>query len=72
MDRIYSSLKTPIKAIVRDVNYLGSLKAVKIEKRDEGRYQISVRLEWPTEITETAFFEMVRKLPKAKTHSFLG
>jgi hypothetical protein len=30
-----------------------------------------VRLEWPTEVTETEFFEQLKKLPKAKTHSFL-
>lgn len=71
MDRVYSSLKNPIRALVRDVNYLGSLEAIKITKKEENQYQISVRLEWPTEITETTFFEMVRKLPKAKTHSFL-
>ena len=68
--RTYSSLASPRKAIIRDLNYLIGLKAVKYEKLESG-YRLAVRLEWPTEITETAFFESVKDLPKAKTYSFL-
>ncbi len=68
---VYATLGTPLKALVRDVNSLAALGAVKVEKLGEGRYRLGVRLEWPTEITETAFFEKLRQLPKAKTHSFL-
>jgi hypothetical protein len=67
----YARLGNPLKALVRDVNSLSALGAVKIEKLGEGRYRLGVRLEWPTEITETAFFEKLKELPKAKTHSFL-
>ncbi len=67
----YKSLKNPLKAIVRDVNNLSSLGAIKVEKAGEGQFRLKVRLEWPTEITETAFFEKVRELPKAKSHTFL-
>ncbi len=68
--RTYSSLTSPRKAIIRDLNYLIGLKAVKYEKIGNG-HRLAVRLEWPTEITETAFFEHVKNLPKAKTYSFL-
>lgn len=66
----YSDLTTPRKAAVRDLNGLISLQAIKFEKRD-GKIVLSVRLEWPTEITETTFFERLESLPKAKTHKFL-
>jgi Fic family protein len=67
----YATLGTPLKALMRDVNSLAALGAVKVEGLGEGRYRLGVRLEWPTEITETAFFEKLKQLPKAKTHSFL-
>ncbi len=67
----YKRLKNPIKAMVRDVNNLSSLGAVSVEEFGERQFRLKVRLEWPTEITETAFFEKLRKLPKAKSHSFL-
>jgi len=67
----YATLGNPLKALVRDVNSLAALGAMKVERLGEGRYRLGVRLEWPTEITETAFFEKLKQLPKAKTHSFL-
>ncbi len=67
----YGTLGNPLKALVRDVTSLNSLGAVKIEKLGDNRYRLGVRLEWPMEITETAFFEKLKQLPKAKTHSFL-
>jgi hypothetical protein len=33
---------------------------------------ISIRLEWPTQITETEFFRRVKEMPKAKVHGFLS
>ena len=68
---VYATLSNPFKALVRDVNSLSALGAVRVDKLGEGRYRLGVRLEWPTEITETAFFEKLKELPKAKTHSFL-
>ena len=68
---VYATLGNPLKALVRDINSLAALGAVKVDKLGEGRYRLGVRLEWPTEITETAFFEKLKQLPKAKTHSFL-
>jgi Fic family protein len=67
----YSSLKDSRNAAIRDLNDLIRLEAVKFEKLPENRYRLAVRLEWPTEITETAFFAQLKRLPKAKTHSFL-
>lgn len=70
VDRHYSQLKSPAKALIRDVNQLLSLGAVTTEKSETGRYRIRIhlRLEWPTEITDTAFFEAVKSFPKAKTY----
>jgi Fic family protein len=70
-DGAYGSLKEPRTAIIRDLNSLIGLGALKFEKVEGGSFRIGVRLEWPTEITETTFFEHLKKLPKAKTHSFL-
>ena len=67
----YGSLKNSAKAMVRDINNLRELGAIKLERVEERQVRFSVRLEWPAEITETAFFEKVRNLPKAKSHSFL-
>src|SRR5467141_4388177 len=67
----YRRLKNAIKAMVRDVNNLSNLGAITVEEFGERQFRLKVRLEWPTEITETAFFEKLRKLPKAKSHSFL-
>jgi len=69
-ERVYASLKNPMKALLRDLNELGGLKAIRIEKLGPNKYRFSVRLTWPAEMTETAFFERLKALPKAKTHAF--
>lgn len=68
----YKSVKNPRKALVRDTNHLGSLGAISINQTKENRFIISARLEWPSEITESRFFEMLKTLPKAKSRSFLA
>ncbi len=66
----YASLKNPWKAFVRDIVDLFSLQAIAVTRKSEkDDYEILIRLEWPTEITETDFFESVKKMPKAKPHS---
>ena len=70
MDPGYTSLKAPAKAFVRDLFYLIELKAVKLEKLPDNNYRYAVRLEWPTEITETRFFEYWKTLPRAKDALF--
>ncbi len=67
----YASLKNPLKALNRDINGLIQLQAINVRPQEDGGYRLSVRLEWPTEITETEFFRRTKKMPKAKTHGFL-
>lgn len=66
----YQALGNPRTAIIRDLSDLLSLGALQT-RRAEGQIQLSARLEWPTEITETEFFKRIKNLAKAKTHSFL-
>ncbi len=72
----YKPLKEPWKAYVRDVLSLDHLQAIAIVMSDTGtegkkKYDLHIRLEWATEVTGTAFFEQVKKFPKAKTGLFL-
>ncbi len=69
---IYKSLQNPYKAFIKDINDLIRLKAIDYVKKEDEDYLFSIRLEWPTEITETKFFEMIKQLPKAKSSSFLS
>jgi hypothetical protein len=68
---IYKNLSNSYKAFIRDINYLIGLGAIDFSKEDN-TYNIFVRLEWATEITESEFFEKIKKLPKSKTHNFLS
>jgi len=65
----YSKLRNPVKALIRDLNGLLSLGAVKYVKSKEESYIFSVRLEWLTEITESEFYKALKSLPKARTFS---
>lgn len=67
----YRGLKSPTKALFRDLNDLIALGAIDFERISEGKYRIFIRLDWPTRITESAFFEQISRMPKAKTHPFL-
>ena len=65
--------KHPYKALIRDLSYLIVLKAIVAKPLPEkAGFLISIRLEWPTEITETEFFRCVKAMPKAKVHGFLS
>lgn len=68
---IYAGIKNPTKAFVRDMANLANLGAVRIEKVAEKKWKVAVRLEWPSEITESAFFEKIKQMPKGKTYGFL-
>jgi Fic family protein len=68
----YKSVKNPRKAIVRDTNHLSHFGAILVNETKKNRFTISVRLEWPSEITETQFFDTLKTLPKAKSRSFLA
>ncbi len=67
----YSSLKSPEKALIRDLSQLMNLKAISLRRDDKKAIWVDLRLEWPTEITETDFFERVKSFPKAKTSPLL-
>ena len=67
----YRNLKNPVRGLIRDIKGLIQLKAIAVRRVNEDKYEISVRLEWPTEITETEFFKRIKEMPKAKTHGFL-
>lgn len=68
----FYTVKEPGKALIRDLNYLIELKAIAAEVLPErAGYRLSIRLEWPTQITEREFFRQVKEMPKAKVHGFL-
>ena len=53
----YATLKNPVKAFARDITTLMGLKAVEIVQDGES-HVVRVRLDWPSEITETEFFRI--------------
>ena len=67
----YSTLKDLVRAFDRDIGGLVALKAVGYRELYDGEISFFVRLEWPTEITETEFFERIKAMPRARTHRFL-
>ncbi|MCC7392638.1 Fic family protein [Candidatus Sumerlaeota bacterium] len=67
----YSRVKDPHKAQIRDINGLGQLKTLKVQRLSDGDFSISANLEWPTLITHTEFFEQIRNMPTAKGQQFL-
>lgn len=72
LETTYSGVSNPRKAIVRDINHLQGLKALRVSRYKDTQYQIEAMLDWPTKVTESEFFEAVRKLSRAKTTSFLA
>lgn len=70
--QFYSTLKNPAHALVRDLRQLEYLKAVTFRQdADNDLWWVDLRLDWPTEITQTAFFQQVKSFPKAKTSPLL-
>jgi Fic family protein len=68
----YESLKLPNNALIRDLAGLLHLGAINVRRKKKGQVLIiSLNLDWPTQITESKFFEQMKNLPKAKTHPFL-
>ncbi len=71
----YASRRIPIQALVRDVNKLSSLGAIRVTKEEPApkkiTYFITVNLDWPSTITETEFFNRIEQMPKSKTSGFL-
>lgn len=69
---IYKPLNNARKAFMRDINHLIKLRAISYTRTKEHEYEMFICLEWPTQITETEFFEIIKHLPQAKTSSFLS
>lgn len=69
---LYRSLKSPGRAVQRDLEHLLRLGAVAQESTSQGELRFRVNLDWPEKITETRFFELLDHLPRSKTLSFLG
>jgi len=56
------------------LNGLSSLRAISVRvegEKEAAKYQIDVRTEWATEITDTEFFRQINTLPTAKTRLFV-
>jgi len=70
-NRHYEKVKASSKAHRRDLVGLLNLGAIQINKVAEGQWEISVRLEWPSEITESEFFNKIKEMPKGKSFPFL-
>ena len=70
-ENFYNSLGSPRKALIRDLNDLIGLRAIKNIITPKNGSLLIVDLDWPTKITETEFFEGTKKLPKGKGYSFL-
>ncbi|MDT5157345.1 MAG: hypothetical protein QOH51_1702 [Acidobacteriota bacterium] len=67
---LYEKLSNPTTALFRDINHLLELGTINYRYENNNTRLIFVlRLEWPTEITETDFFAKIKQLPKAKTHN---
>lgn len=67
------TVKNPYKALIRDLNYLVRLGAITARPLPETTdFLLRINLEWPTTITETEFFKLVKELPKGKVYGFLS
>jgi Fic family protein len=64
----YNDMKSGVKAFLRDLSGLSELGAVELSRDAGGNWQFNANLDWPQNITETAFFEAVKKMPKASTN----
>lgn len=71
MEPIYAKLKAPQMAFTRDLSSLLELGAVQVNAAGANKWTFAVRLEWPSEITESTFFEKIKHMPKGKSYPFL-
>ena len=66
----YKGLKFPLNALIRDIGGLEDINALTVQERENEGILIRLRLEWPTEITETDFFTKLKSFPTAKIRLF--
>jgi hypothetical protein len=65
------AIRNPEMAFARDVVDLVGLECLTTTNAGDSRgAQWSVRMEWPTEITETEFFKRLKTMPKVKSSAF--
>jgi len=71
--RHFYHVSNPYRALIRDLNYLIGLNAIAAKRLpDNGGYLLGINLEWPTQITETEFFQKMKEKPKGKVYGFLS
>ncbi len=74
----FKKLKQPFWAMARDIGRLVEPEAISILGNDPSKDDrwptvfIRVNLDWPSMLTETDFFERLKKLPRSKTYGFLA
>jgi hypothetical protein len=68
---LYAKLARGANAFSRDFMALMQLGAVQAYQREDKQWMVKVRLEWPTEITETEAFCKMKALPHVKSLSFM-
>ena len=57
----YAHLCSPLKAYIRDIQGLFSLKAIEREEdKETDSFYFKLNLDWPTEITESEFYEKIK------------
>ena len=69
------NVKNPWGAFTRDAFSLENLGAIEFDFNPPGtpdRVLVSLRLSWPTEITETEFFRKTRDMPRVKNLKYLA
>lgn len=67
---LYLNLQNPRKAQLRDLNQLVGLGCLTVVNAGP-EVLLEVNLDWPSEISETQFYELAAKLPTATTHPVL-
>ncbi len=67
----YKGMANVPKTLNRDMSRLLDLGAIEIKKVGERKWTVAIRPQWPQEITESDFFEKIRKIPNGKTYRFL-
>jgi Fic family protein len=67
LDPFYASLKVPTTALIRDLNALIHLGAVKVTSGKDWRTKLAARLDWPEKMSEKDFLQSLRTLPRAKS-----
>lgn len=63
----YQGLKSPVKAMARDMNSLIALGAIDASPGPDTKLRIRILLDWPSRITESDFFTKISDMPNRKS-----